>query len=214
MYGGHTICDILEEDDNYSHYKRMLAASGFIDSSSGATPFMNPFSKYVTERVSPSLSLHNELTYQSISSKESARPLQFSYHLFLETQDSDIIINKFKETQTVCIYLEGEKTNFKCSKIEENQYVFEAPSDDVWTVQAWVLEGVSESDDFFANELASFKEEMDMLLDDFNSGKPLVRPKELIQLAEKIAAEATDRELEDIKDWAESLAEDISKLTD
>ena len=62
------------------------------------------------------------------------------------------------------------------------------------------------------DELTKAKEELNELLNDFVAGKPLKRSKGIDDLAKRIASQMYSHMPKNVKEWANKLADDLSKI--
>lgn len=88
------------------------------------------------------------------------------------------------------------------------ELVIKGPPDNLCTVFIW---DSSEESPI----LSDIESDIADLLLGLKKMQPLQRPKELLQMANKVASEiAQPKTPEDIEEWAEKLSDDLSKMTD
>jgi hypothetical protein len=61
----------------------------------------------------------------------------------------------------------------------------------------------------FGSEISDLEYKLNSLISDLKDGKRLQRPLEILQLAEKVVAQKSQRDEEDIELWAENLSKSI-----
>lgn len=188
-----------------------LDIEGLSETISDNTQFGYPFHKFFPERVVFPPVIQKSMVCQRLRSNESAYPSMFQSNIYIEASKQNYLASSFKGNYSIVIHYQGH-ISFEEST-DPIAIWTEGPPDETWTVQSWVVDAV-ELEITHDNEINNLRGELNDLLSGFNNGIPLLRPAELLQMAERVANQIEQRKEDDIDNWAEELSKDLSKLSD
>lgn len=151
---------------------------------------------------------------RGIASEESARSLRFASTLVFTQSGTNVLVHEFKTNISVFVSEEWEIPRDVFKELVTPRYLITGPPDEDWTVCNWTLEAASTDAVIFDLELRKFRMDISELLDGLRTLQPLPRSTELTDLASRVASQFTQRQDEDIDEWARRLTESLSKADD
>lgn len=174
-------------------------------------PFGKWYEDFLSERVI--IRAPESRSEDQFPAQFSAHPSHFTRNLYISKFDTNVTIHEFKERRSIFVYRTGE-IKVKSTQEARKSYFIEGPPDEAWTVWAWLSKSYPGVEREAVRELSMLEKDIDNLLSNLRKCKPLPRSAQLLNYGEKVVSQTSQRKQEDIREWAERLANHLSKEED
>lgn len=147
-----------------------------------------------------------------ISTRDREETFNFVSNLSLCKFGNYVTMHDEKNRNSITVYLADTALIETFEEPKGQNYFTNGPSDAAWIVWEW--EYITPKQSRPVSETLEAEKEINTLLNAFKAGKPLMRSSETSDLANEVAKQIGLRDSENIDEWSERLADDVSKAKD
>lgn len=170
------------------------------------------FFRFFSERIAFTGLSERSFICNRLPQIESASTIKFNTNLLIKSAKSHWFASRFKDTTFLLSFSQGSSPSGQ--EYKQPNIAIEGPPDEDWIVQSWSVNPSECQLPSIPDDLSILSDNLNGLLSGLNSAISLSRPKELKQMAEKVASQISERENENIESWADRLANQLAKFSD